>query len=187
MKIKQNLDHILNELAICSKKMEEEQLEKLVRLIQNSPHIFLCGKGRSGVAIQGFTNRLMHLGFSAHLIGEISTPHTKPGDLLIICSGSGETEALIAIASKAIKVGVKVAVITMSETSSLGSMADEIILLPGDSPKLKGESQRIASIQPMGSLFEQLSFLTYDAIILKLMEVMNQTSNEMFLRHADLE
>lgn len=39
----------------------------------------------------------------------------------------------------------------------------------------------------MGSAFEQISFLTYDGIILELMERMNETGETMLERHTDLE
>ena len=48
-------------------------------------------------------------------------------------------------------------------------------------------SSAYTSIQPMGSAFEQMSFLVYDGIILELMDRMNETSDTMFCRHADLE
>ena len=51
----------------------------------------------------------------------------------------------------------------------------------------KGNNEEKHSIQPMGSQFEQMSFLIFDAIVLKLMENWNQTSEQMFMRHADLE
>ena len=72
----------------------------------------------------------------------------------------------------------------MIPQSTLGKMADGMIILPGDS---KGNNEEKHSIQPMGSQFEQMSFLIFDAIVLKLMENWNQTSEQMFMRHADLE
>ena len=117
-------------------------------------------QGRSGVAIRAFTNRLMHLGFSVSNIGEITTPHSAPGDLLIIGSGSGETESLISLAKKAQKGGVEIAVITMDENSTIAKMAKVVVVLPGVSPKLKNKGISITSTQPMGSAFEQMMFLT---------------------------
>ena len=75
----------------------------------------------------------MHLGFQAYVIGEISTPHTKAGDLLIITSGSGETDALVSIAKKAKESGLYLGLVTMNPQSTLGKMADGMIILPGDS------------------------------------------------------
>lgn len=159
----------------------------MIEAILNANHIFTAGAGRSGVAIRAFTNRLMHLGFSVSNIGEITTPHSAPGDLLIIGSGSGETESLISLAKKAQKGGVEIAVITMDENSTIAKMAKVVVVLPGVSPKLKNKGISITSTQPMGSAFEQMMFLTYDGIIMELMDRMGQTSDEMFLRHADFE
>ena len=184
MKVKENLEHILKELQDATFKIEEEQIENVLKLIAPDKKIFLTGKGRSGLAAKGFANRLMHLGFQAYVIGEISTPHTKAGDLLIITSGSGETDALVSIAKKAKESGLYLGLVTMNPQSTLGKMADGMIILPGD---YKGNNEEKHSIQPMGSQFEQMSFLIFDAIVLKLMENWNQTSEQMFMRHADLE
>lgn len=78
-------------------------------------------------------------------------------------------------------IKVKIKMVCFSVPSK---MADGMIILPGDS---KGNNEEKHSIQPMGSQFEQMSFLIFDAIVLKLMENWNQTSEQMFMRHADLE
>ena len=81
----------------------------------NKQIIFLNGAGRSGIAIRAFANRLMHIGFSVSIVGEISSPHSKPGDLLIICSGSGETGSLKSLAEKAKQSGIDLALVTMKK------------------------------------------------------------------------
>ena len=91
------------------------------------------------------------------------------------------------ILQKAQKGGVEIAVITMDENSTIAKMAKVVVVLPGVSPKLKNKGISITSTQPMGSAFEQMMFLTYDGIIMELMDRMGQTSDEMFLRHADFE
>ena len=184
MKITNHLRLILKELTEQAEQVSEKQMVDLAHQICSSRQIFVMGKGRSGIAIQGLANRMMHLGLAAYVIGETSTPHTEDGDLLIVGSGSGETEALTVIAQKAKKANVLLAVITGNKDSVLAKMADFFILLPGDS---KQEAGLKKSIQPMGSLFEQLSFLVYDALVLELMGRLNQTSEQMYLRHANLE
>ena len=119
-------------------------------------------------------------------MGDISSPHSQPGDLLIVGSGSGETESLVSLARKARRSSVRIGLITIDETSTIGQLADAVVALPGVSPKLQGAAQ-VTSIQPMGSAFEQISFLTYDAIILELMQRMGETTDTMFPRHADFE
>lgn len=187
MSVKDYSEKILNELLHNLQYAKDEELDELVSVILNAKHIFTAGAGRSGVAIRAFTNRLMHLGLSVSMVGEITNPHTHEGDLLIIGSGSGETDSLVAMARKAKKNGVKIALITMDAKSTIALMADVIVVLPGVSPKLKNAGIHITSIQPMGNAFEQLQFITYDATVMELMDRMNETSETMFQRHADLE
>lgn len=187
MEIKEYLHRILDELTHNTKYLDNKSLSELVNSIKSANHIYLSGAGRSKLAIQGFTNRLMHLGFSVSQVGEISSPHTGKNDLLIIGSGSGETDSLISLARKAKKENVKIILVTMDSNSTIGKMSDFSVVLPGVSPKLKNENANITSIQPMGSAFEQMSFLVYDSIILELMKQLNETSKTMFERHANLE
>ena len=187
MSVKSYTEKIIEELERNQQYLQEAQLRKIVEEILKAGHIFTAGAGRSKTVVQAFTNRLMHLGLAVSHVGEITAPHTKAGDLLLIGSGSGETESLVAMAGKAKRGGVRIALITMDETSSIGRMADAVAVLPGVSPKLRQQKNQVTSIQPMGSAFEQMCFLACDGIILELMDRMGQTSEEMFGRHADLE
>ena len=181
MSVKQNVKNILDELKRNERLINDDDFHDFIEDILNANHIFLIGKGRSGLAISAFANRLIHLGLSVSLVGEMTSPHTNKGDLFIIGSGSGETTSLISLASAAKKENVRIALLTTNPTSSLAKLADSCIILPGTS-KLENKS-----IQPMASAFEQLSFIVYDAIILELMKKLNQNSEQMFSRHANLE
>ncbi|GCF94177.1 6-phospho-3-hexuloisomerase [Enterococcus florum] len=185
MSVTQHTQAIIEELLSFVPYEREEELERLVHAILQAKSIFLSGAGRSGVAIRGFTNRLLHLGLSVHLVGEISCPRTAQGDLLILGSGSGTTSSLVALAKKAKSNGVTLALLTMDNESEIAQIADVVVVLPGVSPKLK--ENKLTSIQPMGSAFEQLSFLTYDGIILELMARMEETNETMHARHTDME
>lgn len=181
MSIQNNFKIILNELKQNSQNVNDNDFQSFIKEIVKAHHIYLLGKGRSGLVISAFANRLMHLGFSVSLVGEITSPHTSAGDLLIIGSGSGETPSLVSIAQIAKKEKIRLALITTNEKSTIASLADSIVVLPGAS-KLSGKSK-----QPMGTAFEQLSFLAYDAIILELMKILNEKSDRMFQRHANFE
>ncbi|MEQ4675316.1 6-phospho-3-hexuloisomerase [Providencia vermicola] len=186
MNIQEYTINILKELEQNALKINDTQADQFVEQIRQANHIFLQGAGRSGIAIRAFANRLLHLGFSVSVVGEISSPHTQAGDLVIIGSGSGETGSLVSLAQKAVDSGVSVALVTMKADSSIGHLANSILVLPGT---VKNDNTRKEDVfsQPMGSAFEQLCFITYDAIILKLMSLLNETSESMFRRHANLE
>lgn len=186
MSVKESTLSILQELTRNTVQIEERQAKLFVKQIRAANHIFLAGAGRSGIVIRAFANRLMHVGLSVSIVGEISSPHSEPGDLLIICSGSGETGSLKNLAQKAKDSGVKIALVTMKKDSTIGKLADAILVLPGTTKNDNVRDEATFS-QPMGSAFEQLAFLTFDGLILNLMNDLGESSDSMFKRHADFE
>ena len=74
----------------------------------------------------------------------------------------------------------------MKKDSSIARLAGSILVLPGAVTK-ENDHNPVPFSQPMGSAFEQLCFITYDAIVLELMAQLGETSKTMAARHADLE
>lgn len=175
---------ILEELDLVARRMDPNAGEAMYEAIARADRIFVAGAGRSGLAARGFAMRLMHLGLRAYVCGEIATPGFRPDDLLIIVSGSGETESLAAMAGKVKRIGGRIALVTVRPESTIGSKADITVCVPAPTPKAENSFR---SIQPMGSLFEQSCFLMLDAIVMELMVKMNETEESMFARHANLE
>lgn len=167
---------IISELSSLADNIDHAEFNGLVDSIIQAGHIFLAGAGRSGQMINAFANRLMHLGLSVSVVGEISAPHSRENDLMIVGSGSGETRRLINQVETAKKSGVRIALITTASDSTLAGLADCVMTIPAGN-----------SVQPMGSLFEQASLLTYDSLVLTLMEKLNETAQTMKQRHADIE
>ncbi len=186
MPIKRNLDLILSELTELYDHMGIGGGENLVRLILDADSVFLAGAGRSGLFLKGFAMRLMHMSRSAYVVGEMVTPAIKPGDLLLIGSGSGETASLKAMAEKAKSIGAKVALVSSRGESTIAGMADLTVVLETFSPKV-ASSGGVKSTQPMANLFEQGMFLFLDALTMELMNQLGLTSEVMFKRHANLE
>lgn len=183
-----SLKTIISELDQYSPMIDDAQVETVAKMAFQANRIFVGGAGRSGFAGRGFAMRLMHLGLHAYFVGETTTPSIGEGDLLVIGSGSGSTGSLVVDAKKAKAVGAKLATVTIYPTAEIGNLADAIIAIPGETPKNETDTADTAhSVQPMGTLFEQLSWLTYDAIILELMKLTGETTDTMFPRHANLE
>jgi 6-phospho-3-hexuloisomerase len=80
---------------------------------------------------------------------------------------------------------VYVAIITGSPTSPLASISDDILLIQ-TSNKDSSDSEKV-STQPMGSLFEQVSQLICDTMVLELMEQSAISADDMRKRHANIE
>lgn len=184
MSFKENTHIVLHELETLFDQMDEAQITEAIRLIEGSDKIFFNALGRAGFMGRSFVMRLMHMGREVYVVGETNTPNFGPDDLLIICSGSGETKQFVDIAGKAKALGGKVLVFTGTPGSTLSRMADSTILIKA--PSKKQEDSSFSSVQPMASLFEQGILLAGDSMILTMME--NQAKGrEMFLRHSNLE
>ena len=114
-------------------------------------------------------------------------PPIKEGDLLVIGSGSGTTAGLVVMAEKAKKQGADIATVTINPENTIGSMAKVYIKLPGTTRLLGDNQDKEGSIQPVGSMFEQLSWLTYDSVIMTLKEKTGQSNDDLIARHGNLE
>lgn len=177
---------VLKELGTCLGKVRKQSADKALGELRGASRIFVAGAGRSGLAARGFAMRLMHLGKTAHLVGETTTPAIGAGDLLVIGSGSGRTESLLAMARKARKLGARILLLTIDPKSPIAGLCDCVIEIPAPSPKATG-GDAVASMQPMGSLFEQSLFILFDTLIVLLMRREGASADEMFKRHANLE
>ena len=177
--------------------LDDEQAERLASSILRTlgdRRIFVVGAGRSGLVAKAFAMRLMHLGFSVHVVGETTTPRMDPGDLLIVISGSGETLYPATIARQAKKLGGVVAAITSYPESTIGKLADVVVtiegrILPESTPDY--ESRQIMGIHepltPLGTLFELSTMVFCDALISELAHRLGKTEEDIARRHASLE
>lgn len=186
MNIKKYFREVLNELSENEKRINEKDWNIFIKEILKSRHVFITGKGRSGLIASAFANRLLHLGISVSVVGEITNPHTQKGDLLIVVSGSGNTTSLLELVKIAKENEVKTVLITSNNSPKIGELVDQILILSGTSSKSEKTSNSL-SIQPMGTSFEQLVFLIFDSLILSIMDFKHMTSDMMFLNHANLE
>lgn len=177
---------ITAELDKTLDQISSEDVEKLANKILDAKHVFVAGAGRSGFMVRAFAMRLMHMGFTAYVIGEAITPNLEKQGLLIIGSGSGATSSLVSMAKNCKKIGADLAVITIFPDSPIGQMADVVVKIPAPTPKSEKDSG-FTSIQPMGTLFEQSLLLLLDAVIIILMAEKGYDSNTMFTRHANIE
>lgn len=184
MMVKSNILSILTEIKEAANLLSETELTEAILLLSEADQVFVAGAGRSGLMSKSFAMRLVHLGIPTFVVGETTTQPIRKGDVLLLCTGSGETKSLLAMAQKAKSVGASVLVLTIHRESSIGQLADLVIQIHASAKEDEGMRR---SIQPMGSLFEQSLIVTLDGIILALMKKMDQDTSIMFQRHANLE
>jgi 6-phospho-3-hexuloisomerase len=162
--------------------------------------IYVAGAGRSGVIARAFALRLLHLGYDVYVVGETITPALKPGDTLVVFSGSGETHSVASICETVKGLGGNVCLITASTDSRMSRIADCVVNLgdltgyyQGDHStyevrQVTGQYRSVSSaFAPLGTLFETLALVFSDAVISALMVAKKEEVGELQRRLTNME
>lgn len=172
---------IVDKISGILEATDDSYDEKLTAMLDKANRVFVSGAGRSGLITRFFAMRLMHSGYDVYVVGEIVTPSIKAGDLLIIISGSGETEQLIAFTKKAQSIGAEIVLISAKSDSTIGDLANAVFQIgtPEQYGKVKG--------MPMGTVFELSTLFFLEALVSHIIHEKGIPEEEMRSRHANLE
>lgn len=191
--IKKTTEEITKHALAVIDKIDEEQVSKMIETIINSDCVFIVGTGRSELVGQMFAMRLMHLGFTVYVVGDVTTPAIKKTDCLIAISGSGETETVTMAAGTSKDVGASVIGITANLESTLSKLLDVAINIDSKTKEpwkhytsnvLKGDYD---DLTPMGTLFEDSTHLFLDGLIAEFMSLLGKKEQDLKKRHAIIE
>ena len=178
--------------------LDLDQVEELIRILveakERGRRIFVIGMGRSGFVGRAFALRLMNMSFDVYVVGETITPAAERGDILIAISGSGETKGTVSAAEVAKEVGVLVVAITSHPGSTLGRLADHVVVVKGRTKvaerkdyiarQMTGEMEPLG---PLGTMFENACMVFLDSLIVELMVRLGITEDDIRRRHANIE
>ncbi|ADV51182.1 3-hexulose-6-phosphate isomerase [Cellulophaga algicola DSM 14237] len=178
------MNTIINEHIKLIHTLKYEEIAALIPVINNADRLFVMGAGRTGLMMKAAAMRLMHLGYTVHVVGETTAPAIMKGDLLIAGSGSGNTSGIVSAAETAKKVGAAVLCFTTNKESPLAQLANQTVTIPAAQ---KQERVEAVSKQYAGSLFEQSLLLVFDALIQSLWEIEGTSTSELWKRHANME
>lgn len=176
---------VLDELAAVFSGGAPAGEETLLREISKASRIVCVGAGRVGLSISGFAKRLAHLGIESNWINDVTLTRFQSGDLMLIGSGSGETETSLVMGRLAKKFDLRLGLISTNESSRLAELADFVVVLNCPSKLETTPGSRTA--QPMTSLFEQALMIYCDAVVLEMMNRMGIPEDSMKGRHNNLE
>ncbi|NQX28374.1 6-phospho-3-hexuloisomerase [Microbacteriaceae bacterium VKM Ac-2854] len=175
---------IAAELAAAAEAVAEAGTDDVAELLRAGRRVFVFGAGRSGLALRMTAMRLMHLGYTVHVVGDATAPAIAADDVLLVASGSGTTTGVVRAAETAASVGARVAVLTAAAASPLVDLADALLLIPAQT---KQDHSATASAQYSGSLFEQTVVLVGDALFHTLWQASGLSAEALWPRHANLE
>ena len=172
---------ILDKITSITDATDDSLDRELTAMVDSASRIFIAGAGRSALVARFFAMRLMHGGYNVFVVGEIVTPSLGKDDLLIVISGSGETETMIAFAKRAKELGAKLVLISSRTSSTLADMSNQVI--PIGKPDLFGKVVGM----PMGTVFELSTLIFLEAVISHIIHEKGIPEEEMRARHANLE
>jgi 6-phospho-3-hexuloisomerase len=193
----QDMMHLMaSKIRSIAESISDEETDAFVQELLNAKRVYAIGAGRSGLVAKSFAMRLMHLGLQSYVVGETITPALKPGDLMVVFSGSGRTKTVADIAETAKEIGGRIALITADPASRIGAIADAIVVIEQhrDAVRDNGAEFEIRqmmgdhkSFAPLGTLFETVAMIFSDAIISRLMEITQVDERELKNRHTNIE
>lgn len=178
----------LDEICQVLSGIDDTRVNDFVAEILRARRIFLTGAGRSQLAVRGFAMRLMQIGLVSHMVGDTTTPSIREGDMLVVVSGSGETTGIVRTAQKAKALGAKIGLVTIVPASSLGQLADVVLVLPAKSTKV-ASAAAVDTVHLGGSLFELSSMIALDSTVNLIVAAMGlEDPNKVLMEnHANLE
>ena len=176
--------HDLEEVTAILDRVDDASAEAMVDAIRGASRVFVVALGRSGMLARMFAMRLMQIGLTAHVVGDVTTPAIAAGDLLIAISGSGRTETVVAMARKARGFGAGVLAITSSAATPLAELANGVVVLRAGSVK---SDVSTPTRLPLANALEQAMGIYLDCVGAMLAERLGMDNAVMMRRHANLE
>jgi len=178
-------NRMIKELSDSFLSIDEGEIDTLINRILEAKKIFTYACGRESLMLKAFAMRLHHLGFTVHVVGDVTIPAIGPGDLMIVVCGPGYVSTNIALANIAKNAGACVVGITANKEGEISKYCTDIVNIKAQTMVVS--SDEVKSLQPMGAIFEQAQLLMEEYIVIKLAEVLKSSEEEMRSRHTNLE
>lgn len=178
MTFKTAVDFLVGHIESVFQGEFEGAVQEALSLLASAPKVFVYGVGRSGLVGKAFAMRMVQLGLRVFFIGETITPIVEPNDVVVIVSRTGQTMSAIQTANIVRRVGGHVIAVTAQPASKLGRAASLVV------PIMEPRDREAPRHAPLGTLFEESTFLFLDVLISLLMEKLGQTEEDMRGRHA---
>ena len=173
------------EIAAVLDLVDEQQLAALRKAVQTARQILTYGCGREGLVLRSFAMRLMHLGLSVGVVGDMTCPPSGPGTLFVTSSGPGMFGTIGSLIDIAQRAGASVALFTAHPEASLAQQAQYVVEVPAQT--MSGSAKGSASQQIMGSVYEQALWVLCDCLVWQLARESGVTQEQMVARHTNME
>lgn len=115
--------------------IEEDQIMRIIRYMNEAERVFVCGKGSSGLAASEMETRFMRIGVDIDSLQDtdrmkMQAVFQDKHKLVFGISLSGETEAVIYLLQESYKRGARTVLLTANHMDSFQEFCNEVILVP---------------------------------------------------------
>ena len=190
-RIRKTMEEMASNAVEISKDLSDEDIEIMEDLLLKAGKIYTIGVGHSGLIGKILAMKLMQLGFASYVVGDVTTPGLKEGDVVVAISQSGETTSVVALSRKTKELGGKVIAITARPQSTLDRIADHTVKI-----KARASTKKFPALSVLGdeehanlsgALFGINTFLFFYGLICDLVVRTKQNPSQIDSRHANIE
>ena len=190
-RFRKTMEEMASNAIEISKNLSDKDARIMEELLLNAEKVYTIGVGHSGLIGKVFAMKLTHLGLDSCVVGEVTAPGLKGGDVVVAISQSGETTSVVALSKKAKKLGGKVIAITACAHSTLSRIADHTVKVKAKAPNKKFSALSVLGDEEhanlSGALFGVNTFLFFYGLICDLAVYREQTPSQIDSRHANIE
>lgn len=174
------------ELRVAAAGVDPAALAGMVEELAGARRVVCYGVGREGLMMRALAMRLYHMGLDAHVVGDMSCPPVGPGDVLVVSAGPGAFSTVLGLMGVAKGAGARVACVTAQPGAAAPAGSDRVLVIPAQT-MADDTGPAVASVLPMGSLFEGAQYLVFEMLILMLRDRLGVAPEAMRARHTNLE
>jgi len=184
--LRENIEHLDKNF-----KYTQKFINLMYDGVVNKRRFFLLASGRSGMILQCFATRLVHLGAEVYMVTNLaSIPSLKRKDILIVLSGSGTTSIVVSLLNNYVNTTKPYGIVTITShpETIIGRVGDITIKLIGRTKKdlpLEDPTDDTAILTPEGTQFEIAAFVYLDSIIAELAIKLGKTNESMIKQHSE--
>ena len=177
-------DSTIAELSSVLGRVEPNAYEAFCTTIAGANRVVCFGLGREGLALRGFCMRLAHMGFDAHVAGDVTAMPVGRGDVVIVTSGPGNLTMTRSMIDLAHRAGASVVVVTAQPDSPDPRSADFALTIPAQT---MANDRGSASVLAMGTAFELAMAIVFDLAVIRIQTLRGESLESMRERHFNLE
>jgi 6-phospho-3-hexuloisomerase len=175
-----------DEMKAAAAGVDPAALAGMVEELAAAKRVVCYGVGREGLMMRALAMRLYHMGLDAHVVGDMSCPPVGAGDLLVVSAGPGDFSTVRGLMGVARRDGARLACVTAQPGAALPAASDRVLVIPAQT-MADDTGPVVASVLPMGSLFEGAQYLVFEMLILMLRDRLGVAPDAMRARHTNLE